>query len=149
MNTKLWTSKVAKVPILEILGLQFGSPRTKWHLDVGPVARHRKYYKGEGGAFPQYWAMVSFVVYVCLWLVCAQKMLQLCTNQLIFGLCKSMWMIDLLVTRPNPHPEVPACPFTLEMLQAKERWRTPDSSKGSNVSPSRKQRKKEESEHVP
>jgi hypothetical protein len=36
-------------------------PRTKCHLGVGPVARHRVYYKGEGGGFLQVWVMVSLV----------------------------------------------------------------------------------------
>ncbi len=52
LHTKLWASKFSWIPISRILGLQLGSPRTKWHLGVGPVARHRKYYKGEGGGFP-------------------------------------------------------------------------------------------------
>jgi hypothetical protein len=34
---------------------------TKWHLGACPMARHRKYYKGEGGVFPQVRAMVTFV----------------------------------------------------------------------------------------
>jgi hypothetical protein len=38
-----------------------GSPRTKCHLGAGPVARHIVYYKGEGGGFPQVWAVVSLV----------------------------------------------------------------------------------------
>jgi len=38
---------------LAILGLPNGSPRTKCHLDVGLVERHRVYYKGEGGGVPQ------------------------------------------------------------------------------------------------
>ncbi len=44
-----------------ILGLLFMSPRTKYYLDVGIVERHIVYYKGEGGGFPQVWAMVSLV----------------------------------------------------------------------------------------
>jgi hypothetical protein len=32
---------------------------TKWHLGAGPVARHKVYYKGEGGGFPQVRAVVS------------------------------------------------------------------------------------------
>jgi len=44
-----------------ILGLPLGSPGTKWHLGAGPVARHRVYYKGEGGGFPQVQAVVSLV----------------------------------------------------------------------------------------
>jgi hypothetical protein len=60
-HTKLWASKVVGVPILGISGLPLGSPGTKWHLGAGPVARHREYYEGEGGGFPQVWAMMSLV----------------------------------------------------------------------------------------
>ncbi len=52
MHTKLWAPKVVKVPIVRISGLPLGSPRTKCHLDVAPVERHKDYYKGEGGGFP-------------------------------------------------------------------------------------------------
>jgi len=41
------------VPTLGISRLPFGSPGTKCHLDVGLVERHKIYYKGEGGGFPQ------------------------------------------------------------------------------------------------
>ncbi len=34
---------------------------TKCHLDVGFMERHKVYYNGEGGGFPQVWAMVSLV----------------------------------------------------------------------------------------
>jgi len=61
LKHKLWNPKVAKVPTLEISGLQFGSPWTKCHLDVGLVERHKVYYKGKGGGFPQVWAVVSLV----------------------------------------------------------------------------------------
>jgi hypothetical protein len=35
-----------RVPTLEILGLPLGGFKTKCHLDVGFVAKHRIYYKG-------------------------------------------------------------------------------------------------------
>jgi hypothetical protein len=41
LYTKLWGPKVAEVPTLKISGL----PKTKCHLDVGLVERHRVYYK--------------------------------------------------------------------------------------------------------
>jgi hypothetical protein len=41
--------------------LSLGSLGTKCHLDVAPVERHKKYYKGEGGGLPQVWAVVSLV----------------------------------------------------------------------------------------
>ncbi len=34
---------------------------TKSHSDVSAVERRREYYMGEGGGFPQVWAVVSFV----------------------------------------------------------------------------------------
>jgi hypothetical protein len=53
LHTKLWAPKIAKIPTLGISGLPLGSPGTKRHLDASPIARHRVYYNGEGGGFPQ------------------------------------------------------------------------------------------------
>jgi hypothetical protein len=43
----------------------FGTPtwefREKCHLDVGPMANHRVYYKGEGGGFPQIWVVMNLM----------------------------------------------------------------------------------------
>jgi len=36
-----------------MLRLLLGSFGTKCHLNVGLVEKHRVYYKGEGGGFPQ------------------------------------------------------------------------------------------------
>jgi hypothetical protein len=38
--------KIVEVLILGISGLQLGSPGTKWHLGVSPLAKHKEYYKG-------------------------------------------------------------------------------------------------------
>jgi hypothetical protein len=43
------------------MGVPFGSPDTKSHLDVSLVERCIVYYKGEGGDFPQVRAVVSLV----------------------------------------------------------------------------------------
>jgi hypothetical protein len=61
LHIKLWGPKVTGVSTLGILGLPFGSLETKCHLDVGLVKRHIIYYKGEGGGFPQVWAVVNLV----------------------------------------------------------------------------------------
>jgi len=61
LHVKLWAPKIMEVPTMGILGFPLGSPETKWHLGVGPVAKHKVYYKGEGGGFPQVWIVVSFV----------------------------------------------------------------------------------------
>jgi hypothetical protein len=36
-------------------------PGPKCHLGAGPVARHKIYYKGESGGFPQIQAVVSLM----------------------------------------------------------------------------------------
>jgi len=61
LHTKLWASKVVEVPTLGISELPLGSPRTKCHLNVGPMAKHKIYYKEEGGGFPQIRAVMSLV----------------------------------------------------------------------------------------
>jgi len=61
MHTKLWGPKVVEILTLTISRLPLGSPGTKSHLDVGLMERHIVYYKGEGGGFPQVWAVVSLV----------------------------------------------------------------------------------------
>jgi hypothetical protein len=61
MSKELWTRKVSGIQIETISGLLLGSPGTKNHLDVGAAKRHRKYYMGEGGGFPQVRAVVSLV----------------------------------------------------------------------------------------
>jgi len=61
LNTKLYGPKVARIPTLKISRLPFRNPGTKCHLDVGLVERHKVYYNGEGGGFPQVQAVVSLV----------------------------------------------------------------------------------------
>jgi hypothetical protein len=84
----------------EIMHLQIrGSPncgnfRTKRHLDVALVERHKVCYKGEGGGFPQVQAVVSLVCSSWPWFVLAPKVLQLCTNHFVLILCKFVWVIE-------------------------------------------------------
>jgi hypothetical protein len=66
-HTKLWASQVARVLISGILGLR--SPETKWYLGVSPMARHRGYYKGEGGGFSQVRTVMN-LANLCLLMVC-------------------------------------------------------------------------------
>jgi hypothetical protein len=94
LHAKLWHPKVVGVPTLAILGLPFGSPGTKSHLDVGPVERCRVYYKGEGGGFSQVRAVVNLVCSCCSWLVLTPKVLQLCINHVVLVLCKSVWVSE-------------------------------------------------------
>jgi len=69
-------------------------PRKKNHLDVGSMASHRVYYKGEGGGFPQVRAVVSLVCPCCPWLVLTPKVLQLCTNHFVWVVCRPVWVSE-------------------------------------------------------
>jgi len=91
---KLWGSKITGVPFGAISGLPFGSPGKKSHLDVASVESYRVYYKGEGGDFPQVWAMVSLVCPCCPWLVLAPRVFQLCTNHFVWVVCRPVWVSE-------------------------------------------------------
>jgi len=60
-HAKLWAPKVTRVSSMGISRLPLGSPETKWHLGAGTMAKHKIYYKGEGGGFPQVRAVVSLI----------------------------------------------------------------------------------------
>ncbi len=89
LHTKLWAPKVVEIPTLGILGLPLESHRTKCQLGASPVARHKVYYKGEGGGFPQVWAMVSLVTPCLLVARPCTKMFQLHIKQLV------IWFVQM------------------------------------------------------
>ncbi len=48
---------------------------------------------------------------------------QKCSNTLVnllFGLCKFVWIIESLVICSSPHPKAPTCPSTSEVLQVRK-----------------------------
>ncbi len=53
--------KIMGIPTLGISKLPLGNFRTKCHLDAGLMKRHKIYYKGEGGGFPQVRVVVSLM----------------------------------------------------------------------------------------
>jgi len=81
--------------------------------------------KGKVLVSPKYRLWWVLWVHVCLWLICAPKCSNYALINFLFGLCKSMWIIDPLVIRLSLYPRVPTCPFTHEVLQARERTPTP------------------------
>jgi hypothetical protein len=50
---KIWTSKISRQQRVSILGLPFGSPEKKCHLDVALTESHIAYYKEGNGASSQ------------------------------------------------------------------------------------------------
>jgi hypothetical protein len=99
---KVMSPKVARIPTLGISGLPFESHRTKWHLGAGPMPVHRIYYKREGGGFSKSGPWWILWVCVCPWLVHAPKCSNYALSNLLFGLCTSVWISELLVNLPNP-----------------------------------------------
>jgi len=69
-------------------------PGEKNHLDVGSMASHKVYYKGEGGGLPQVRAVVSLVCPCYLWLVLTPKVLQLRTNHFVWVVCRPVWVSE-------------------------------------------------------
>jgi len=100
------TSLLQNVPQSEVCSQSYGTPKSresqlaqfrdshsrvpgeKSHLNVGPMERCRVCYKGEGGGFPQVRAVVSLMCSCCPWLVLTPKVLQLCTNHLVWVVCR-------------------------------------------------------------
>ncbi len=87
--SKSWESQLAR-----FWDSHSGVPREKSHLDVDPMERCRVYYKGEGGGFPQVRAVVSLVCLCCPWLVLAPRVFQLCTNHLVWVVCRPVWVSE-------------------------------------------------------
>ncbi len=111
----LWASKVTRIPILRISSSQLGNLGTKWHFGASPMARHKEYYKGKKVVIsPKSRPWWILWVHVYLWFVCAPKVFQLCTNQLVVWFVQVHVNIDMLVTCPNPHLGTPARPSTLK-----------------------------------
>jgi len=94
LYANLWAPKITGILIMRISGLPLGSPGTKWHLGASPVAKHKVYYKGEGGGFLQVRALMNFVS-SCLPMVrLCTKVPPLRTNQLVVSfvqVCMNKW----------------------------------------------------------
>ncbi len=100
------TTLLQTTPRSEVCSQSYGAPKSsesslaqfrdsdlrvmgeKNHFDVSFVASHIVYYKGEGGDFPQVWAVMSLVCSCCSWFVLAPRVLQLCNNHLVWVVCK-------------------------------------------------------------
>ncbi len=110
-----------RVPILGISG--------KWHFGASLVARHKIYYKGEGDGFPPSPIFDESCESMFVHDSSVHKSYSnFALANLLFGLCKFVWVIDLLVNLPSPHPRAPTCPSTPKVLWAKERALTPSPS---------------------
>jgi hypothetical protein len=130
LNTKLWASKVMKMSILKISRLPLGN----WELGVSkqndiwvllPWPNTKNTIKGKVVPSPSSGYGESWKYVFTYGSSVHQKCSNYALTNLLFGLCKSVWVIDLLIIYPSPHPEIPARPSTPKMLRAKEHAPTP------------------------
>jgi len=59
LSKELWACKARGIQTGIVSGLLLGSPGTKNHSDVGAAEKHKVYYMGEGGGFPQIRVVVN------------------------------------------------------------------------------------------
>jgi hypothetical protein len=134
-SREIWASKVPGLQTGIVSGLQLGSPGKNSYLDVVSAVSCKVYHKGEGGGFSQVWAVVSLV---CLCLVLAPKVLQLCTNHFVWFVCRPVWVNEAcqLFLVPSQSSNTP--PLPLKVVWAKEHALTPSSDVsylGSHLGP--------------
>ncbi len=85
------------------------------------MARHKKYYKGGKWWFPPSLGRGEFCESM---FICGSSMHRRCSSyaltNFLFGLCKFVWIIELLVNLLSPHPGAPTRPFTPKVLRTRE-----------------------------
>jgi hypothetical protein len=80
-----------------------------WVLVLWPSTKYT--IMGKVVASPKFGPWWVLGIRVCPWLVYAPKCSNYTLTNLLFGLCKSMWVIDLLVNFPSPHPKLRHAPL--------------------------------------
>ncbi len=88
-----------------------------WVLILWPCTKYT--IRGKVVASPKFEPCWVLWICVCPWFVRASRCCNYALTNL-FGLCKSVWVIEFLVNLPSPHPWAPTRPFTPEMLLTKE-----------------------------
>jgi hypothetical protein len=110
LHTKLWAQSCGS-PNFGNFETPTWDLGTKWHLGAAPIAKHKVYYKAEGGGFPQVRAMVSLVSLCLLMVRSCTKVFQLHTNQLV------VWFVQVRVNNwischlPSPILELQHTPL--------------------------------------
>jgi hypothetical protein len=128
-HRKLCALKVAGVPAIGISRLPLGSLETKNHLDATPVESCRVYYMGEGDGFPRVRVVVSLVSPKLLVARPSTKGVpESELTNLWLVRCRFEWVIEKLVTLPNPIQELQHTPLPLLVLRAGNVPRTSNNS---------------------
>ncbi len=106
LHIKLWPYKVMRVPILGISGLPLGVVRQNdiWVLAPWPGIEY--IIKGKVVASPKFGLWWSCESMSARGLFMHQKCSNYALLNLLFGLYRSVWIIELLVILPSPIPKL-------------------------------------------
>ncbi len=118
---KLWGSKVVGEPISKILGLPTWESQDKITFGCSPCGFKKNTIRGKVVASPKFKPWWVLWVHVCPWFVSAPKCSNYALTNVLFTLCKFVWIINSLVICPSPHCKAPARPSTPKVLRTKKR----------------------------
>ncbi len=124
MHEKLWACKVAIISISGILGPSTWKFQDQMTFGCRACGQAQRILQGGRWWLPPSSGLGEYCESM---FACGSSMHQKCSNYALtnlIGLCRSMSIIDPLVTCPNPHPGALACPSTPEVQQARERTST-------------------------
>jgi hypothetical protein len=106
---------------VSILGLPFGNPVKKWHLDVVPTKRHIVYYReGSDASSQRLWVGWSLCLRLSL-LSPLHHFHWTCIIRLFFGYVGWYHFKLCLVSSSYSHLRATTCPPTFEVLWVKDR----------------------------
>jgi hypothetical protein len=134
LKTKLWAPKVVRVPTLGISRV----PKQNVIWVLVPWLGTEYTIRGKVVASPKSGPWWVLWIFVCLWLVRAPKCSNYALTNLLFGLCKFVWVIELLINLPNPILKFKHAPKCCEPKSAPQVLFLPLSSPlDSQLNPSR------------
>jgi hypothetical protein len=106
LHTKLWASKITRVPSLGISRFPLGNDI--WVLVPWPGIEYT--IKGKVVASPKFGLWWVLWIHVYLWFIHSPKCSNYILTDLLFGLCRFVWVIDLFINLLSPHPGTLARP---------------------------------------
>jgi hypothetical protein len=129
LQKKLWASKIVEVPIWEFRNSNLGVPgqndiwvQAPWSSIENTIrgkVHHLPPSPGHGEFCESVFARGSFV---------HKKCSNYALTNLLFGLCRFVWVIELLIILLGPHPRTLARPSTPKVLRVRECTPTPSPS---------------------
>jgi hypothetical protein len=97
LHTKLWAPKVAGVLVVRILGLR---QNDIWVLVLWLGTKYTIRGKVVTSVKPRSWWVLW--IRVCSWLICAPRCSNYTLTNLLFSLCRFVWVNEMFINLPNP-----------------------------------------------